>query len=157
MADENDDTPVGQAPVPGRSFEPLADAPPAAPAGAEPTVDQPKKRQTPRGVPATPVDANVVKEFEEEIVTKVATGQKRMRWFANHIILFVVGIAVAISLKLSIYTDLEDAFFLMPLAAWVGLLAIHANYAMNPILKRSSKEGELKAVIPPDENDRENP
>jgi len=90
----------------------------------------------------------VVKEFEEEIVTKVATGQKRMRWFANHIILFVVGIAVAISLKLSIYTDLEDAFFLVPLAAWVGLLAIHANYAMNPILKRSSKEGELKAVIP---------
>jgi len=47
MADENDDTPVGQAPVPGRSFEPLADSPPAAPAGAEPAVDQPKKRQTP--------------------------------------------------------------------------------------------------------------
>jgi divalent metal cation (Fe/Co/Zn/Cd) transporter len=102
----------------------------------------------------------MVQEFEQEIDSKVDTGRKRMRWFANHLILFVVGIAVAVSLKLSLYADVENAFFYVPLGAWVGLLAVHANYAMNPMLKRSSKESELKAVIPPSESgdsDRENP
>ena len=161
MADENDDTPAGPAPAPApeRSFEPLVDAEPAPSAGAE-SAEQPKKRSAPRGVPSAQVDPDMVQEFEKEIDSKVDIGRKRMRWFANHLMLFVVGIAVAVSLKLSLYADLEDAFFLVPLGAWVGLLAIHANYAMGPMLKRSSKESELKAVIPPDESgdsDRENP
>ncbi len=152
MADENDEAPE-------RSFEPLADVPPDAPVGAEP-AKQPQKRGPARGVPSARVDPDVVKEFEEEIDSKVTTGRKRMRWFANHIILFVVGIAVAVSLKFSIYEDLEFAFFLVPLGAWVGLLAVHANYAMGPMLRRSEKESQLKAVVPPNDSensDRENP
>ncbi|MEE9317541.1 MAG: hypothetical protein V3U48_04545 [Rhodospirillales bacterium] len=161
MADENDETPAGRAPAPTpeRSFEPLAERGPVAPSEPE-APEQPRKRARPRGLPSARVDPGVVKEFEEEIVSKVTTGRKRMRWFANHIILFVVGIAVAVSLKLSIYEDLEFAFFLVPFGVWVGLLAVHANYAMNPMLRRSEKESQLKAVIPPndsDNSDRENP
>ena len=159
MADENDNTPAGPAPAPERSFEPLADAPPDAPVGAEP-AKQPQKRARPRGMPSARVDPGVVKEFEEEIDSKVTVGRKRMRWFANHIILFVVGIAVAVSLKFSLYEDVEFAFFLVPFGVWVGLLAIHANYAMNPMLRRSEKESQLKAVVPPNDSknsDRENP
>ena len=161
MADENNDTADGQAPAPTpeRSFEPLAERRPVAPSEPE-APEQLQKRAPPRGVPSARVDPEMVKEFEEEIESKVITGRKRMRWFANHIILFVVGIAVAVSLKFSLYEDLEFAFFLVPFGVWVGLLAIHANYAMNPMLRRSEKESQLKAVVPPNDSensDRENP
>ena len=161
MADENGETPDGRAsaPTPERSFEPLTVRGPVAPREPE-APEQPRKRARSRGVPSARVDPGVVKEFEEEIVSKVTTGRKRMRWFANHVILFIVGIAVAVSLKLSIYEELEFAFFLVPLGVWVGLLAVHANYAMNPMLRRSEKESQLKAVVPPndsDNSDRENP
>tara|TARA_B100001971_G_C17778657_1_gene328618 strand:- start:198 stop:530 length:333 start_codon:yes stop_codon:yes gene_type:complete len=104
-------------------------------------------------VPAAHVDPGVVKEFEEEIETKVTTGRSRMRWFANHLILFVAAIAAAIPLRLTIFDEFHDAFFLVPLAAWVALLAFHANYALRPMLKRSGKESHIKAVIPPSETE----
>ena len=71
-----------------------------------------------------------------------------MFWFANHFILFVIGVATAIALKFSIYEDLENEFFLVALGGWVGVLAIHARFAMSPIFKRSDKESQLKAIIP---------
>ena len=64
-------------------------------------------------------------------------------------ILFVAGMAAAIPLRLTVFEEYHDAFFLVPLAAWVGLLAFHANYALRPVLKRSGKESHIKAVIPP--------
>ena len=141
MAEEN---------TPDRSFQPLTDQDLKKP--EEPVAPgQPVKRPVSRGVPRAHVNPDVAREFGEEVLTKVTTGRKRMRWFANHIILFVVGIAVAISLKLTIYEDLDDAFFLVAFGAWVGLLAIHAGYALRPMLKRSDKESQIKAVIPQDD------
>lgn len=87
-------------------------------------------------------------EYQSELVEKLTSGRKRMFWFANHFILFVIGVAAAIALKFSIYEDLENEFFLVSLGAWVGVLAIHARYAMAPIFRRSEKESQLKAIIP---------
>lgn len=139
-----------------RGFQPLTEdqiSTPEAPKLAE----QPKKRKRPRDVPSAHVDPNVVKEYEEEIFTKVTTGRKRMRWFANHVILFVIGIAVAVTLHFTIYPNLEITFFLVPIVAWIGILAVHARYAMKPILSRSKKASQIKAVVPPpdsNENDQ---
>ncbi len=130
-----------------RSFDPLTIEDVTA-SQASDEAGAPTKRSPSRGIPKARVDPRTVKEFESELDDKVTSGRNRMRWFANHFILFVIGIAVAIGLKLSIYSDLEDEFFLVGLGAWVGILAIHARYAMTPILMRSDKESQLKAVIP---------
>ena len=61
---------------------------------------------------------------------------------------FFIGVAGAIALKFSIYEDLENEFFLVALGGWLGILAIHARYAMAPIFRRSEKESQLKAIIP---------
>ncbi len=130
-----------------RSFDPLT-IEDITPPGAPEEAGAPAKRPQPRGIPTARVDPRVVREFESELINKITSGRNRMRWFANHFILFVLGIAVAIGLKLSIYSDLENEFFLVGLGAWVGILAIHVRYAMAPILERSEKESQLKAVIP---------
>ena len=160
MADENDnpiapEDEIVEAPAtPERSFAPLSQDDVTVPAERQaPPEGSPQRRPPPTGVPSARVDPEMVKEFEKEIDTKVTTGQKRMRWFANHLILFMIGITVAIPLRLTIYTELHDAFFLVPLAAWVGLLAVHANYALRVMLKRSDKGGQIKAVIPPTETE----
>ena len=160
MADENDnpiapEDEIVKAPAtPERSFAPLSQDDVIAPAERQaPPEGIPQWRPPPTGVPSARVDPEMVKEFEKEIDTKVTTGQKRMRWFANHLILFMIGITVAIPLRLTIYTEFHDAFFLVPLAAWVGLLAVHANYALRVMLKRSDKGGQIKAVIPPTETE----
>ena len=155
MADENDnpiapeDEIVEATATPERSFAPLSQDDVIAPAERQaPPEGSPQRRPLPTGVPSARVDPEMVKEFEKEIDTKVTTGQKRMRWFANHLILFVVGIAVVIPLRLTIWTDYHNAFFYVPIGAWVGLLAIHARYAMGPLLRRSRRESQIKAVIP---------
>ena len=160
MADENDspiapEDEIVEAPTtPERSFAPLSQDDVIVPAERQaPPEGSPQRRPPPTGVPSARVDPEMVKEFEKEIDTKVTTGQKRMRWFANHLILFMIGITVAIPLWLTINTELHDAFFLVPLAAWVGLLAVHANYALRVMLKRSDKGGQIKAVIPPTETE----
>ena len=160
MADENDnpiapEDEIVKAPAtPERSFVPLSQDDVIAPAERQaPPEVSPQWRPPPTGVPSARVEPEMVKEFGKEIDTKVTTGQKRMRWFANHLILFMIGITVAIPLRLTIYTKLHDAFFLVPLAAWVGLLAVHANYALRVMLKRSDKGGQIKAVIPPTETE----
>ncbi len=156
MADKNEppgalEDEIIQAPAtPERSFAPLSQDDITAPATPQATPDgSPQRRRRPRGVPSARVNPEMVKEFEEEIDTKVTSGRKRMRWFANHLILFVAGMAGAIPLRLTVFDEYNDAFFLLPLAAWVGLLAFHANYALRPMLKRSNKESHIKAVIPP--------
>ncbi len=106
------------------------------------------KRTRPRGMPTARVNPGMVREFEEEIETKVKSGTSRMRWFANHLILFVIGIAAIIPLRLTILTDYHDAWFYVPIGAWVGLLALHARFAMGPILRKSRRESQIKAVIP---------
>lgn len=138
MAEEN---------LTNRSFDPLTIEDISASQASDET-GAPAKRPPSRGIPKARVDPKTVMEFETELVEKVTSGRNRMRWFANHFILFVIGIAVSIGLKLSIYSDLEDEFFLVGLGAWVGILAVHARYAMVPILERSDKESQLKAVIP---------
>ena len=160
MADENDilnapEDEIVEAPAtPERSFAPLSEDDVTDPAVPQaPLEGSPKRRPSPTGVPSARVDPEMVKEFEKEIDTKVTTGQKRMRWFANHLILFVIGITVAIPLRLSIFTELHDAFFLVPLTAWVGLLAVHANYALRTMLKRSDRESQIKAVVLPIETE----
>ena len=160
MADENDnpiapEDEIVEAPAtPERSFAPLNQDDVIAPAERQaPPEGSPKWRPPTTGVPSARVDPEMVKEFEKEIDTKVTTGQKRMRWFANHLILFMIGITVAIPLRLTIYTEFHDAFFLVPLAAWVGLLAVHANYALRAMLKRSDKESQIKVVILPTETE----
>ena len=161
MADENDnpvapeDEIVEASATPERSFAPLSQDDVIVPAERKaPPEGSPQRRPPPTGVPSARVDPEMVKEFEKEIDTKVTTGRKRMRWFANHLILFTIGITVAIPLRLTINTELHDAFFLVPLATWVGLLAVHANYALRAMLKRSDKESQIKAVIPPAETEK---
>ena len=66
MADENDEASE-------RSFEPLADRGPVAPSKLE-APEQPQKRALARGVPSARVDPGVVKEFGEEIDSKVIYG-----------------------------------------------------------------------------------
>ncbi|MAF96433.1 MAG: hypothetical protein CMM60_11860 [Rhodospirillaceae bacterium] len=100
------------------------------------------------------VDPDMVKEFKQEIDAKVAIGHKRMRGLANHLTFFVAAIAAVIPLRLTVFEEYHEAFFLVPLAAWVGLLAFHANYALRPILRRSGKESRIKAVIQPVRNRR---
>lgn len=139
----------------GRSFQPVTEhdlKKPESPEEPAAPGAKPAKPPASRGVPKAHVNPEVTREFEEEIVKKVTTGRKRMRWFANHVILFIVGIAVAISLKVTIFEDLDKAVFLVFFGAWIGALAIHANYALSPMLKRSKKERQIKAVIPQDEN-----
>ena len=148
MADENNNASGNNAgPSPSdRDFAPLTDFGTGTDAAAPPSAE--KKRRRPRGMPIARVDAGMVREFEEEIDTKVKSGRSRMRWFANHLILFVIGIAAIIPLRLTILTDYHDAFFYVPIGAWVGLLALHARYAMGPLLRRSRRESQIKAVIP---------
>ena len=161
MADENDnpiapEDEIVEAPAtPERSFAPLSQDDVIAPAERQaPPEGNPQTWPPPTGVPLARVDPKLVKEFEKEIDTKVIIGQKRMRWFANHLILFMIGITVLIPLWLTINTELHDAFFLVPLAAWVGLLAVHANYALRAMLKRSDKESQIKAAIPLTETEK---
>jgi len=148
MADENNNASgnsVGPAPS-DRDFAPLTNIGIGTSEADTPSAE--KKRGRPRGMPIARVDPGMVREFEEEIDTKVKSGRSRMRWFANHLILFVVGIAVIIPLRLTILTDYHNAFFYVPIGTWVGLLALHARYAMGPLLKRSRRESQIKAVIP---------
>ena len=161
MADENDnpiapEDEIVEAPTtPERSFAPLSQDDVIVPAERQaPPEGSPQRRPPPTGVPSARVDPEMLKEFEKEIDTKVTSGQKRMRWFANHLIFFTIGITVAIPLRLTINTELHDAFFLVPLATWVGLLAVQANYALRAMLKRSDKESQIKAVIPPAETEK---
>ncbi len=148
MADENNNTSGNEANPSSadRDFAPLTEIGTGASEADAPSAE--KKRARRRGMPIARVDPGMVREFEEEIDTKVKSGRSRMRWFANHLILFVVGIAAIIPLRLTILTDYHNAFFYVPIGAWVGLLALHARYAMGPILKRSRRESQIKAVIP---------
>ncbi len=128
-----------------RRFAPLTDI---GTGTSEPDTPTAEKKRRRRGIPVARVDPGVVREFEEELTTKVKSGTSRMRWFANHLILFVVGIAVIIPLRLTILEDYHNAFFYVPIGVWIALLALHARYAMRPILRRSSKESQIKAVVP---------
>lgn len=119
-----------------------------APSRASKEAVSSTKRSPSRGMPKVRVNPKIAMEFENELVEKLSSGRKRMFWFANHFILFVIGVAVAIALKLSIFAKLENEFFLVGLGAWVGILAIHARYALAPIFRRSEKESQLKAIIP---------
>ncbi len=138
MAEENDIN---------RSFAPVS-LDEVSPSRAAEEAGSSTKRSGPRGIPKARVNPELAMEFQNEVVEKVSSGRKRMFWFANHFILFVIGVATAIALKFSIYEDLENEFFLVALGGWLGLLAIHARFAMAPIFKRSDKESQLKAIIP---------
>ena len=135
----------------GRSFAPLTDNVIAAsvqPARLEPATAS-ESKAPPSGIPGTRVDIGLVLAFAHEIDAKVTVGRQRMRWFANHLIVFAAGVAVAMPLHLWAFADIEPAYALLPLAAWIGVLAVHAHYAMNPILRRSPKESQLRALLPP--------
>lgn len=107
-------------------------------------------------MPKARVNPEIAREFANEVNTKVTTGRSRMRWFANHLILFVVAIVTAVGLHMTIYQDIELAYFQIGLVGWVGVLAMHAWYAMRPLLRRSEKESQLKAVIPETDQNGEN-
>ena len=118
MADENDnpiapeDEIVEATATPERSFAPLSQDDVIAPAERQaPPEGSPQRRPPATGVPSARVDPEMVKEFEKEIDTKVTTGQKRMRWFANHLILFVAGVVGAIPLRLTVFNEYHGAFF----------------------------------------------
>jgi len=137
-----------------RSFAPMSVEPmTAASVAAKAAPAQPRKRPPMREVPAARVDPELVRQLEREVAEKVTSGRKRMRWFANHLILFVACVAAAIPLRLMVFTDIPDAFLYLSFGVWVGLLAIHANYAMIPILRRSKAEAQLKALMPAAEKD----
>jgi hypothetical protein len=137
-----------------RSFAPLAVEPvTAANVAAKAAPPKPRPRPPLRDVPAARVDPALVRQLEQEVAAKVTSGRKRMRWFANHLILFVAAVAAAIPLRLMVFTDIPDALLYLPFGLWVGLLAIHANYAMIPILRRSKAEAQLKALVPKPEKD----
>jgi hypothetical protein len=140
-----------------RSFAPMSVEPiTAANVAAKAAPAKPRKRPPVRDVPAARVDPALVRQLEEEVERKVTSGRRRMRWFANHLILFVAGVVGAVPLKLYIFPGMHNAFLYVPFAMWVGLLAIHLNYAMNPILKRSKAEAQLKVLMPQkDENQHE--
>ncbi len=157
MADENDtlsDRAVAPRPR-QRSFVPVAKADLSKPKSAV-IAEEAAKATRPRGIPSANINPNMAREFADEVNTKISSGQSRMRWFANHLMLFVVGIVTTVSLQLTIYAEIEAAYFQLPMVGWVGLLALHARYAMGPILKRSDKESQLKAVIPETLSDDEN-
>jgi hypothetical protein len=137
-----------------RSFAPLSATEIAAAAkAAEKKPEKARKRPPPREIPAARVDPGLVRQLEQEIEQKVKSGRSRMRWFANHLILFVAGVAAAVPLKLSAFPDMPNAYLYLPFGAWVGLLAIHLNYAMIPILRRSKAEAQLKALVPSSDKD----
>ena len=132
-----------------RSFTPLSvEQITAAADGAAKAPAKARKRPPVGEFPAARVDPELVRQLEEQVEQKVTSGRKRMRWFANHLFLFVAGVAAAIPLRLMVFTDLNNAFLYLPFGLWVGLLAIHLNYAMIPILRRSKAEAQLKALLP---------
>lgn len=153
MADQNGKPPEDLAA--GRSFVPLNRDDLFSPK-PEPAKDAAKKKIRPRGMPKARVNPEIAREFANEVNTKVTTGRSRMRWFANHLILFVVAIVTAVGLHMTIYQDIELAYFQIGLVGWVGVLAMHAWYAMRPLLRRSEKESQLKAVIPETDQNGEN-
>jgi len=157
MADEND--PLSEravAPRPrGRSFVPVRKTDLLKPNSVA-EAKEVAKGTRPRGIPSANVNPLMVQEFADEVNTKISSGQSRMRWFANHLMLFVVGILTTVSLQLTIFADIDAAYFQLPLVGWVGLLALHASYAMGLMLRRSDKECQLKAVIPESFSDDEN-
>lgn len=157
MADEND--PLSErfvAPRPKeRSFVPMPKVDLSKPKSVA-NADKVAKGTRPRGIPSANVNPEVVQEFAEEVNTKISSGRSRMRWFANHLMLFVVGILTTVTLQFTIFADIDAIYFQLPLVGWVGMLALHARYAMGPILKRSDKESQLKAVIPEILSDDEN-
>jgi len=111
-------------------------------------TNAPTKGPASRGMPKARVNPELAQEYDKELVEKVISGRKRMFWFANHFILFVLGVGLSIALKFSIYQDLESEYFLVGHGVWVGVLAVHARFALAPIFRRSDKESQLKAIIP---------
>ncbi|MBT7942545.1 MAG: hypothetical protein HN719_04215 [Alphaproteobacteria bacterium] len=157
MAEENN-TPRGNlspSRATARGFAPLPKVEPFSET-PEAIAKQGGKDSRPRGIPGVRVNPDVAREFAEEVNTKVTTGRSRMRWFANHLMLFVAAIVSAVTLHMTIYTEVDIAYFQIGLVGWVGILALHARYAMGPILKRSDKESQLKAIIPETDQDAEN-
>jgi hypothetical protein len=157
MADENDTDPEATAAPKSkvRGFVPSSDGdlfPPRPESNADPVA----RKARPRGIPVARVNPKVAREFAEEVNDKVTSGRSRMRWFANHLMLFVVAIVTAVTLHFTIFSDIDIAYFQLALVAWVGILALHARYAIGPILRRSDKESQLKAVIRESERDTEN-
>ncbi len=156
MADEDDtlsERLVTRRPT-ERSFAPLSKTDLSRPKSVI-EAEEVTKGTRPRGIPSASVNPVMAQEFADEVNTKVSSGQSRMRWFANHLMLFVVGIVTTVSLQLTIYADIEAAYFQLPMVGWVGVLALHASYAMGPMFKRSDKESQLKVVIPETSSDDE--
>lgn len=158
MADQDSRARISEtdqaAPRRERSFAPLSAEEIEAAAVAAKEPEKAKRRRPSTGeIPAARVDPEMVRQLENEINVKVASGRTRMRWFANHLILFAAAVVGAVPVKLYMFPDLHEAFLYVPFATWVGLLAIHANYAMTPILRRSKTEPQLKALVPATEKD----
>ena len=117
MADENgnkllEEEELVVAPVtPGHSFAPLIEEAIAVAAEAESGPSKAPETGPPSGVPTARVDPEPVKKFEHEIDEKITTGRRRMRWFANHLILFDAGVVGEIPLRLTVFNEYHDAFF----------------------------------------------
>ncbi len=95
------------------------------------------------------VDPGLVREFADEIDNNVTTGRSRMRWFTHHMFLFAVSVVIAVPLQSFVLINIEQEFLQLSLVAWVGFLVIHAHFAMDPILRRSSKADEMEAMVSP--------
>ena len=108
MADEND--PLSEravAPRPReRSFAPVAKVDLFKPNSVA-EAEEVAKGTRPRGIPSASVNPAMARESADEVNTKISSGRSRMRWFANHLMLFVVGIVTSVSLQLTIYSDVE--------------------------------------------------
>ncbi len=89
-------------------------------------------------IPDSPAAEEIKKTFEEKS-RKVGKASKRMRWFAHHLIAYLAVAAFIVPLDHFYFQD-ERTWFLIPVVGWGGVLAIHARFAMEPMLNPDKNE-----------------
>lgn len=76
-------------------------------------------------------------------VEALRLGRKRMRMFANHLIGYLSATTIALPLAIFyLKTDVDRNFVYLALFSWLGIIAIHASYAMKPIMENRKSEKE---------------
>jgi hypothetical protein len=78
---------------PNRNFKPVT-IDEVSPSRVVKEASAPSKRPASRGMPKARVNPKLAQEFDSELVHKITSGRKRMFWFANHFILFVLGVTL---------------------------------------------------------------
>jgi len=97
--------------------------------------------QLPPSPPEAPPPEPVAVEVPAWQTKALRRGRRRMRVFANHLVGYLA--VTAFVLPVSIFhlkSDVDRNFLYLVLFSWLGIMALHATYAMRPIMENQKFE-----------------